>query len=381
VPNYAWLHPWYGICHKETRLTSPESPSTDNSQNDPNPIHHKDLSVVRLGLGGALMGLANLVPGISGGTMLVAVGVYREVIDAIAAASRLGFTRRVLVTLAILIVSAGVAIGGLAWAISWGLAEARWAMYAVFIGLTWGGAPMLFRMTRPFGVGPIVGLVVGILGMLALVWVQSKNGAAGPSGGGPVGLVVGGAAGASAMILPGVSGAYLLLMLGQYEPIISAIKDAVHAATSGDVSGVIDQMGVLVPVGVGVVLGIVVVSNVLKVLIHRFEKPTFGVLLGLLLAAPAGLYPFVEGVPPAIGETIDGVLVTDENVAELAAPENAKDWAQQRFTPGAGHLVGVVLLIGAGFGATLLLSRLSGDEDEGDEDEGTQASDEPATVG
>lgn len=339
-------------------------------------MRYKELSVVRLGLGGALMGLANLVPGISGGTMLVAVGVYREVIDAIAGASRLRFTRRILITLAILIASAGVAIGGLAWAISLGLAEARWAMYAVFIGLTWGGAPLLIRMTRPFGAGAIAGLILGIAGMLALVWVQSQNGASGgggSGGSGTVGLVIGGAAGASAMILPGVSGAYLLLMLGQYEPIITAIKDVVHAATSGDVSGVIDQMSVLVPVGVGVLIGIVVISNVLKVLIHRFEKPTFGVLLGLLLAAPAGLYPFVEGVPPTVGETFEGEVVTGENVAEFSDRSNAKDWEQRQFTPDAKHVIGVVLLIGAGFGATLLLSKLSGDEERAEETPPTPA--------
>lgn len=358
-------------------MTASPSSSTDNPRNSPKPLHEKDLSTVRLGLGGALMGLANLVPGISGGTMLVAVGVYREVIDAIAGASRLRFTRRILITLAILVASAGVAIGGLAWAISLGLAEARWAMYAVFIGLTWGGAPLLIRMTRPFGAGAVGGLVFGIAGMLALVWVQSQNGHDGGTSdaGGVAGLVIGGAAGASAMILPGVSGAYLLLMLGQYERIISAIKDAVHAATAGDVSGVVDQLAVLAPVGVGVVIGIVVVSNVLKVLIHRFEKPTFGVLLGLLLAAPAGLYPFVEGVPPAIGETFDGELVTEANVAAFADPSNAKDWEQKRFTPGAAHMGGVVLLIGAGFGATLLLSRLAGDEDETEAGQGSGESD------
>lgn len=348
-------------------MTEHTNQAVDNTDSAPNGLDRKNLSVVRLGLGGALMGLANLVPGISGGTMLVAVGVYRDVIDAIAGASRFQFTRRIVLTLGLLMVSAGLAIGGLAWAISLGLAEARWAMYAVFIGLTWGGAPLLIKMTKPFGTGAVVGLVLGIAGMLALVWVQSQNAAAGGGNspnGGALGLVIGGAAGASAMILPGVSGAYLLLMLGQYERIISAIKDTVSAATSGDAAGVLDQMGVIVPVGVGVVLGIVVVSNVLKVLIHRFEKQTFGVLLGLLLAAPAGLYPFVEGVPPVVGETFDGELVTEQNVAEFASRNNAKDWAQKRFTPDAAQLVGVVLLIGAGFGATLLLSKLSGDEEE-----------------
>lgn len=316
---------------------------------------------LRAAIGGAFMGLANLVPGISGGTMLVAVGIYRRFIDAVSDVTRLRLRAPTLALLAIVVLAALAAIGGLSGVIAQALVDFRWGMFSLFIGLTLGGAPLLVRMIRPFDASAYAGLAVGAAAMLALALVQTL-GAGGDSGSTNwLLLAVGGMAGASAMILPGVSGAYLLLLLGQYEPIINAIKDAVDAATGANIPGVLAQLGILVPVGVGVVAGVVVVANLLRFLLHRYEKATLGVLLGLLLAAPAGLYPFREGVPPEIGDTFEGQLVTEENLAELAGPESAKDWPQHTFSPTLGHLAGSIALIIAGFIVTLGIARLGND--------------------
>jgi len=313
---------------------------------------------VRAAVGGALMGLANLVPGISGGTMLVAAGVYRAFIDAISDVTRLRLSKRAIGVLAVVVGAALVSIGSFASVVAWGLAEFRWGMYALFIGLTLGGAPILVRLARPFTRGVWAGVVLGAVAMAAVVVIQSAGDPSRESNSGPLMLVVGGVAGASAMILPGISGAYLLLLLGQYERIIGAIKDFMHAATGGDVSGAIDQLGVLVPVGIGVVVGIVGVANLLRFLLHRYEKITLGVLLGLLLAAPAGLYPFKRAEPPELGELYRGEVVTEENLAEATDRSHAKHWAERTFTPSAGHVAGAVGLIIVGFGATLGVSRL-----------------------
>jgi putative membrane protein len=232
----------------------------------------------------------------------------------------------------------------------------RWGMYSLFIGLTLGGAPLLKRMIGRLSTGAIVGVVAGVIVMIGLVVLQSSSGA-GSGETNSVMLGLGGAAGASAMILPGVSGAYLLLLLGQYEPIVNAIKSFVSAAKDADVEGAIAQLGVIIPVGIGVVVGVVVVANILRVLLHRFEKPTLGVLLGLLIAAPAGLYPFREGVQPQVGDTIKGEVLTAETVDGV----DPKDWPQQAYTPGVGKVAGSVALILIGFGATLGIDRLGAD--------------------
>ncbi|MFI4896264.1 MAG: undecaprenyl phosphate translocase family protein [Phycisphaerales bacterium JB059] len=317
----------------------------------------------RAAAGGALMGLANLVPGISGGTMLVAAGVYRAFIDAISDVTRLRFRATSVLLLGVVVGSALVAIVGLSSVISAGLTSYRWGMYALFIGLTLGGAPVLIRMIRPFHPSAWVGLVAGALVMVGLVALQSGGEGGGAGRSGVVMLLLAGAAGASAMILPGVSGAYLLLLLGQYRPIIEAIRAFKDALTSGDVQGAMDQMGVLLPVGIGVVVGVVLVSNALRVVLHRFEKATLGVLLGLLLAAPLGLYPFKKGVAPEIGDSIRGEVVTPETVDEI----DPKDWPERRFTPSAGQIAGAAGLIALGFVGTLGVSRLGrGKNDQAD---------------
>lgn len=315
---------------------------------------------IRAGVGGALMGLANLVPGISGGTMLVATGVYRAFIDAVSAVTRLQLRPRPLALLGIVGLSAVIAIGGGAGVISLGLAEFRWGMYSLFIGLTLGGAPVLVRLARPMTPAVWWGLGGGAAAMLGLVLAQGDAAGGRAADDGVALLVVAGAAGASAMILPGVSGAYLLLLLGQYRRIVDALKDVVGAGRNGDLSAMLEQLGVILPVGAGVLIGVVVVANVLRVVMHRYEKATFGVLLGLLLAAPAGLWPFKRGVPPAVGEQFDGVLVTAENVGDFAQPEFARDWAERAFAPTPGQVGGSVGLIVVGFGATMGLSLLGG---------------------
>mgnify|MGYP000214895725 CR=1 FL=1 len=314
---------------------------------------------VRAGVGGVLMGLANLVPGISGGTMLVAVGLYKRFIDAVSDVTRLKLSIPTLALLGIVGFAAAAAIVGGSGIIASALVEFRWGMFSLFIGLTLGGAPVLAKMICPFSRGAWVGLGVGAIVMLLLALAQGAGAERGGGGGtNAILLTLGGVAGASAMILPGVSGAYLLLLLGQYEPIVNAIKDGADAGRAGDMSAVLTQLGMLVPVGIGVVIGIVGVANVLRFLLRRYEKATLGVLLGLLLAAPAGLYPFREGVPPAVGEVFKGEAVTEANVAEFSERRHAKDWRERPFTPGAGQVAGSLGLIGLGFVLTMGVARL-----------------------
>ncbi|MAO22699.1 MAG: hypothetical protein CMJ35_13205 [Phycisphaerae bacterium] len=337
---------WIGM----TDTSTPNQPPKAEEIATPVPM-------VRCGLGGVLMGLANLVPGISGGTMLVACGIYTLFIDAVSDATRFRFNRRMLLVLGCVIVGAGLAIGGLASLIHFALVHHRWIMFSIFIGLTLGGVPILWAMAKPVKRDTWMGFVVGVIIMGGLVIAQEMGGSGGGLSG-PFGLIVGGAAAASAMILPGVSGAFLLLLLGMYEPIIGAIKDTVHALKDGDVSGVIDQMGVVIPVGIGVLLGVAIVSNALRWVLHHHERVTLGVLLGLIVAAPAGLYPFRDGVLPQVGDTIKGELVTAENLEEMQASDNAKDWDQRVFTPSAVQVGGSLGLIVLGFGATMGIARL-----------------------
>ena len=98
--------------------------------------------------GGALMGLANLVPGISGGTMLLAAGIFRAVITAIAEVTTLRIRARSVVLLASVAGAAGLAILLGAGLLKGLVLDHRWIMYSLFIGLTFGGVPMVWGLIR-----------------------------------------------------------------------------------------------------------------------------------------------------------------------------------------------------------------------------------------
>ena len=200
-----------------------------------------------------------------------------------------------------------------------------------------------------------IGLAAGFLAMIGLAAMQMTRYSSQSGKAGYFMLFVAGVAGASAMILPGVSGGYLLLLLGQYVPILSAIDRFKEALKAGDV-GTAFSVGLTVglPVGIGVMLGIVCVSNLLRVLLDRYRKPTLGVLLGLLLGAVIGLWPFQQGVKPEVGYVVKGQVLTEELLKKLE-PE---DYPTQYFEPDGVQVGGAVLLLLAGFGVTTVISRL-----------------------
>ena len=310
------------------------------------------------------MGLANLVPGISGGTMLLAAGVYPAFIAAIADVTTLRFRLRSLVLLGAVVGAAAIAIVLLAGVVRDLVIEQRWVMYSLFIGLTLGGLPLVWRLARPATPGLWAGAVGGFLVMLAMAFGPSADGAEG--GASTVLLVLSGMAGAGAMILPGISGGYLLLLLGQYLPILGAvdkIKQALLASDGIDFTLLGEALTVAIPVGVGVVIGVVGISNGLRWLLAHHPKPTLGALLGLLLGAVAGLWPFQAGVAPEPGDVVRGEVLT----AETAAAVDPEDWALARFDPSGGQAASALGLIVLGLGATLAIARLGGDEEADDD--------------
>ena len=112
------------------------------------------------------------------GTMLLAAGVYPDFIESVADISTLRFKRRALLVLATVIGTAAVAILLLAGAVRSLVIEHRWVMYSLFIGLTLGGVPLVWRMARPADPPVIAGAAGGLLLMVLMLGVPGE-----PSGG------------------------------------------------------------------------------------------------------------------------------------------------------------------------------------------------------
>jgi putative membrane protein len=305
-------------------------------------------------IGGILMGLANLVPGISGGTMLLAAGIYPTFIDAIAEVTTLRLRARPILVLGTIGGSAVLAIGLLAGPTRTLVIEQRPLMYSFFIGLTLGGLPLVWRLAQPVTRSVWIGAAAAFAVMVVMAFGSDPT-AAGRSANVPL-LLLSGLAGASAMILPGISGGYLLLLLGQYEPILGAIDDVKQGLLGPaglDTARLLDAMGVVVPVGIGVVIGVVGVSNLLRWLLDRYAKATLGALLGLLLGAVVGLYPFQAPVAPGPGFALDGRVLEAHERAALPA----EDWPLERFEPGPGDLLGCAASLVLGLVLTFGISR------------------------
>jgi putative membrane protein len=305
------------------------------------------------------MGLANLVPGISGGTMLLAAGVYTEFIDAVASVTRLRLRRAPLLLLLIIVGAASLAIAAFAGPVKDLVVHQRWIAYSAFVGLTLGGIPTLWRLARPITPTVWAGLLGGFATM-TLLGIAQQNGVtiAGVVGDGIAARLVAGAAGAASMILPGISGGYLLLLLGQYLPILSAIEATVDALRSADLAALAEPVGlVIVPVGIGLILGVGLMSNLLRYLLRVHRAATLGLLLGLLAGVVVGLWPFQVGVVPAPGTLIRGEVVTATNASDFE-PE---DWPVSLFRPTGGQALVSALLIAAGMAATYGVSRLGAD--------------------
>ena len=303
------------------------------------------------------MGLANLVPGISGGTMLLAAGIYPRFIEALADLSALRFRKGSAFVLGLVGVAAAAAILLGAGPVKDAVVEHRWAMYSIFIGLTLGGVPVLWHMARPATSGFWAGVVAGLIVMAGLAWLQVYGASAGTNREGMAMMFVAGVAGASAMILPGVSGGYLLLVLGVYVPVLSAIDALKEALRAGDLASANDPIvAVVLPVGVGVGVGILVVSNLIRIVLERYEQPTLGVLMGLLVGAVFGLWPFQEGVPPKVGEMFKGQVLTAERLAELTPDK----YPTEIYTPTFTGVMMAVGLVGVGYMVTTLVARVGG---------------------
>jgi putative membrane protein len=330
-------------------------------------------SATRVVSGGFLMGLANLVPGVSGGTMILALGLYDRFIGAVAALTSLRWSRSMFVFLALLasgLVTAVLALSGPA---VWLVTMHRWAAYSLFIGMTLGGVPLLWKVVRPLDAATGVSAVLGLAVMAGVAFGLQDSTL-------PQTMVVFaviGALAASSMILPGISGSYILLIFGLYDVVISSLRPG---TLMEDLAG---SLRILVPFGIGVAIGIGALSNVLKVVLVRWERPAHAALLGLLLGSILGLWPFRDAVHPEL-VTREGVqaveLLVSGETAEAVAAQTGVEWSAERaaelrsayaekskgelkllglqlapYSPPLGRIAGALGLFALGFFLTRLL--------------------------
>lgn len=259
------------------------------------------------------MGCADLVPGVSGGTMALILGIYTRLIDALSALSR-GDTWRDLVAgrfIAVwravdggflLALAAGIAaaVGTLPLALEWLLTHHRAAVHAAFFGLIAASAPLVFRRVRRPGAAAWLWALLGAVAAFALV---TATPARTPSDGWF--LTASGAVAVSALLLPGISGAFILVVLGKYDLILAALSAR--------------DVAVLAPFALGMVLGLLAFSRALAFLLARHHDAVMALLAGVLVGSLRKVWPWQEirgvvsvNVPPpdvAAGASAAGLAI------------------------------------------------------------------------
>ncbi len=250
---------------------------------------------------GFAMGSADVVPGVSGGTMAFILGIYEELIFSIRAIGRKEFWQALLhfhikeallaINLPFLIaVFAGIflAVLTLAQGLEWMLTNQPVLIWSFFFGLVLASVVTVAKRVKHWGVIVIAALVAGAVGAYFLVGAvpaQTPNTW--------WFLFLSGALASVAMILPGLSGAFILLILGKYQFVLSAVND-------------FDIVSIAI-VGLGAAVGIVTFAQLLGYLFKKHHDLTVAVLTGFMLGSLRKLWPWKETVETALdrhGEVI-----------------------------------------------------------------------------
>jgi len=232
---------------------------------------------------GALFGIANIIPGVSGGTIAVVTGVYDQFMEAIG-----HFVKRWKFLL-FYFLGAGTGIVGGSFTLETLFDKWPAPTLFCFMGFILGGLPVLwkrstlsFRENRSWIIGFLISLALVVLMSFLLDPAESEP-MREASLTAAIAIFLSGAAAASAMVVPGISGSFLLLLFGMYTTYVTAITEM--------------NFFVIIVAGLGIVTGLLVTARVITFFLKKFHRGTYGVILGLVCGSVIALWP---GIPSGI---------------------------------------------------------------------------------
>lgn len=261
-------------------------------------------------LQGIVVGVANIIPGVSGGTMMVAMGLYDKLIHAVTHI-RTEFKKSMKLLIPILI-GAGIAVVLLSKLFTFLLENYQIPTNFAFCGLIAGSLPFIFKKVKGSKIS--ISKVIPFLIFFGLVIVMALMGETGGKAAdisfnfiNILKLFLVGIVAAATMVIPGVSGSMMLMLLGYYDIILKTISDFVSAVFKFNVDGILTGIGVLMPFGIGVIVGIIVIAKIIEFIFNKAEVHAYYAIIGLILASPiaillktdwtgVGVLPIVIGI-------------------------------------------------------------------------------------
>ena len=272
-------------------------------------MKEKVIEMIKTILKGVVMGTANIIPGVSGGTMAVSMGIYDKLIHCLTHLFK-EFKESIKFLIPVAI-GMGIALVGLSFIIEPAFAHFPLQTNCLFVGLIVGGLPAVIKKVKGKGVKvsyviPFLVFFAVVVGMAA---IGEQEGAAADLSfnlWSVIRLFVVGVMASATMVIPGVSGSMMLLLMGYYNPIVASIKNFVKALVAFDVNGILQGCGVLVPMGLGIVVGIFAIAKLIEVIFEKFPIQAYWAIIGLIVASPFAIFLLGE-----IGTvTVASVLVS-----------------------------------------------------------------------
>ena len=234
------------------------------------------------------MGAANVIPGVSGGTIALVTGVYEELIESLKSfniqAIRLllkkdfkGFSTYIhLDFLIVLFLGVGLSIVSLAKLIEYLFNKNEQLVWSFFFGLILASIYYVGKMVKNWNIISVSSLILGITLASSLAFIKpvSENASI-------YYLVLCGVVAVSSMILPGLSGSYVLILMGNYQLIMLQ-----------SVSDPINNMSILLPVVIGAIIGFLGLSHGISYVLKKFYNPTISLLTGFVIGSLIIIWPW-----------------------------------------------------------------------------------------
>ena len=254
-------------------------------------------------LRGCAIGIANIIPGVSGGTLAVSMGIYDKIIGSVTGLFR--HFKKSFTTL--LPYGIGIVAGllGLSFIIEFLFARYPLPTILLFIGLILGGVPALWQRVKGHKIG-IPGTLLFfaffvLLILLPIIAGEERTDLVLTADAVTIiKLFFIGVIASATMVIPGVSGSMILMSLGYYAPILASINNFVRAVLDFNISAALTECALLVPFGIGVLVGIFAIAKLIEFLLSRFETYTYCAVLGLVAASPISIFTAFRIPAPSV---------------------------------------------------------------------------------
>ena len=251
-------------------------------------------------LKGAMIGIANVIPGVSGGTMAVSMGIYNKLISSVS--HLFSQFKKSIRTLLPILIGCVIGIVCFTYAIKYLLTNQPLPTCLTFLGLILGGVPVLIRemktgirksRRRKLTAMNVLAFLVMFLLAAALPFLKESTDTLTTLTATPGTMIVlffMGIIAAATLVIPGVSGSMILMILGYYYGVINSITGFMDALKAGNWNALLGEAAILIPFGIGCVLGIFLIAKLIEYLFERHTVSTYAAILGLILSSPFGIF-------------------------------------------------------------------------------------------